>query len=60
MSENEISKVVVAAAIEVHRTRGAPGLLERVYEEALVYEIESRGLKTDRQKVLPVVNRLRD
>ena len=44
MSENEISKVVVDAAIEVHRTRGGPGLLESVYEEALVYEIESRGL----------------
>jgi len=29
MTENEISKVVVEAAIEVHRTLGGPGLLER-------------------------------
>jgi hypothetical protein len=32
MTENEISKVIVDAAIEVHRTLGGPGLLEAVYE----------------------------
>ena len=32
MTENEISKLIVAAAIEVHRTLGGPGLLESVYE----------------------------
>jgi GxxExxY protein len=36
MTENEISKVIVEAAIEVHRELGGPGLLESVYEEALV------------------------
>ncbi len=36
MTENEIAKVIVEAAIEVHRTLGGPGLLESVYEEALV------------------------
>ena len=30
MTENEIAKVVVDAAIEVHRTLGGPGLLETV------------------------------
>ena len=44
MTENEISKVVVEAAIEEHRTLGGPGLLESVYEEALAYELELRGL----------------
>jgi hypothetical protein len=34
MHENEISKVIVDAAIEVHRTLGGPGLLEDIYEEA--------------------------
>ena len=34
MTENEISKVIVGAAIEVHRTLGDPGLLEGVYAEA--------------------------
>ena len=39
MNENEISKLIVTAAIEVHRTLGGPGLLESVYEEALTYEL---------------------
>lgn len=55
MTENEISRVVVDAAIEVHRTLGGPGLLEGVYEEALVYELELRGLTVERQKGVPIV-----
>lgn len=55
MIENEISRVVVDAAIEVHRTLGGPGLLESVYEEALLYELELRGLKVERKKAVPVV-----
>ena len=51
MTENEISKVVVEAAIEVHRTLGGPGLLESVYEEALGYELELHGLTVERQRV---------
>jgi hypothetical protein len=39
MTENEISKVVVEAAIEVLLTLGGPGLLESMYEEALAYEL---------------------
>jgi GxxExxY protein len=55
MTENEISRVVVDAVIEVHRTLGGPGLLESVYEEALAYELELRGLTVERQRVVPVV-----
>ena len=55
MDENEISKVVVDAAIEVHRQLGGPGLLETVYEEALAYELQERGLSVDRQKKVPIV-----
>lgn len=55
MTENEISRVIVDGAIEVHRTVGGPGLLESIYEEALAYELELRGLKVDRQKVVPVL-----
>ena len=54
MTENEISKLVVEAAIEVHRTLGGPGLLESVYEEALVWELERRGLQVKRQVSLPI------
>ena len=55
MTENELSTIVVTAAIEVHRTLGGPGLLESIYEEALVYELEQRGLRVERQKVVPLV-----
>jgi GxxExxY protein len=53
--ENQISKVVLDAAIEVHTTLGGPGLLERVYEEALAYELTERGLTVARQKPVPIV-----
>ena len=52
MTENEIAKIIVDAAIEVHRELGGPGLLEDVYEEALAEELRLRGLKVERQ--LPV------
>ncbi|WP_437710571.1 GxxExxY protein [Sorangium sp. So ce448] len=55
MEENEVAKVVVDAAIEVHRTLGGPGLLEAVYEEALAFELSSRGLNVQRQKAVPLV-----
>jgi GxxExxY protein len=55
MDENEISKVIVDAAIEVHRELGGPGLLESVYEEALAYELRERGLSIERQRKVPVV-----
>lgn len=55
MNENEISQHIVSAAIEVHRTLGGPGLLESIYEEALVYELQERIIKVERQKRLPVI-----
>lgn len=54
MKENEVSTIIVDAAIEVHRTMGGPGLLESVYEEALVYELLLRGLKVERQRIVPL------
>lgn len=55
MGENEISKIIVNCAIEVHRTLGGPGLLESVYEEALVWELEQAGLLVERQVLVPIV-----
>jgi GxxExxY protein len=55
VTENEIASEVVDSAIEVHRTLGGPGLLESVYEEALAYELEQRGLKIQRQKAVPIL-----
>jgi GxxExxY protein len=40
MTENEISQRVLDSVIEVHRTLDGSGLLEKVYEEALAYELE--------------------
>jgi len=55
MNENEISKVIVDSAIEVHRELGGPGLLESVYETALAFELGERGLMVERQKKVPIV-----
>jgi len=60
MNENEISSVVVGAAIEVHRELGGPGLLESVYEEALAFELSDRGLDVSRQLSVPVTYKGRE
>ena len=54
MNENEISKKIVTAAIEVHRTLGGPGLLESVYEEALAWELNQAGCAVERQVQSPI------
>jgi GxxExxY protein len=54
MSENEISKIVIDASIKIHRKLG-PGLLERVYQECLFYELKKTNLKVERQVKLPIV-----
>jgi len=48
MHENDIAKMVVDSCFKVHTILG-PGLLESVYEEALCYELEQRGIKFIRQ-----------
>ena len=53
MTENEISKLVVDAAIQMHRTLG-PGLLESVYEMVLEHELTKRGLRVERQVKIPI------
>ena len=55
VSENEIARVTVDAAVEVHRTLGGPGLLEKLYEEALVHELRLRRLQVERQVPVPVL-----
>ncbi len=51
---NELSQAVIGAAIEVHKTLG-PGLLESVYEAALLHELGTRGVMAKAQVVLPVM-----
>jgi GxxExxY protein len=55
MTENEISRIVYESAIEVHKSLGGPGLLESVYEEALAYELSSRGLGVKKQIEVPLM-----
>jgi len=52
--ENEISHKIIGAAIEVHRILGGPGLLESIYESSLCYELNLRGLRIQKQLIVPV------
>ena len=54
MKENEISRKIIGAAIEVHKALG-PGLLESAYELSLERELNIQGLNVRRQVVLPLV-----
>ena len=51
---DDLTERIIAAAIEVHRELG-PGLLESIYEQALCYEFELRGLPYQRQVSTNVV-----
>jgi len=53
MDHNELSSRIISAAIEVHRELG-PGLLESIYEQCLVQELQDDGLHVERQVLVPV------
>jgi len=53
MSINEITYEIRGAFYDVYKELG-PGLLESVYEEALCFELEQRGLKVERQMQVPI------
>jgi len=50
---NQVSRTIIGAAIDVHRTLG-PGLLESAYEQCLAQEFGLRHIPFERQKPLPV------
>ena len=52
-ADSALTGTIIGAAIEVHRALG-PGLLESAYEECLAVELADRGLRVERQAVLPV------
>ncbi len=54
MTENELSRIILDKAFEVHSEFG-PGLLESVYEELLCYKFEQSNLNYQRQKPIPVI-----
>lgn len=51
---NQLSGVIIDAAMEVHREMG-PGLLERDYEASLAKELRSRGITALRQLPQPII-----
>jgi GxxExxY protein len=54
MTENQLTYKIRGAIYDVYKALG-PGLLESVYEEALVFELQQRGLKVERQKQVPII-----
>ena len=48
-SINALTYEIIGAGIEVHKLLG-PGLLENIYEKAMVYELQLRGLVVEQQK----------
>lgn len=54
MDENQLSKIIVNTAYQIHTQLG-PGLLESVYEEIMYFELRKQNLNVDRQKPIPVI-----
>ena len=52
--QNELTERIIGCAIEVHRNLG-PGLLESIYEKALCYEFNQRGIRFESQVIVPVI-----
>lgn len=50
---NKLSRLVIDAAIEVHRSLG-PGYVESIYEEAFAIELNNRGIPFERQEPIVV------
>jgi GxxExxY protein len=53
MTDNELTYEIRGAIFDVYNELG-PGLLESVYEEALAFELEQRGLEVIRQMEVPI------
>ena len=54
MTDNEITYEIRGAIYDVYKNMG-PGQLESVYEEALAFELQQRGLNVERQKQVPII-----
>jgi GxxExxY protein len=51
---NPTTKRIIDAAVEVHRHIG-PGLLESTYLECLESEFADRGIRFERERVVPII-----
>lgn len=50
---DKLTEVIIASAIEVHRSLG-PGLLESTYSECLAYELKVNSIPYEKEKALEV------
>ncbi len=56
MTHNDIGPHVVDCAVSLHRETG-PGLFETVYEVVLAHDLQTRGLRVERQVPIPIALR---
>ena len=54
MTEKDLTYQIRGAVWDVYNILG-PGLLESIYEEALCYELQKKGLRFERQKQVPII-----
>lgn len=54
MNENDLTKQIIGAAIEVHKSLG-PGLLESAYKECLFYKLKQANLAVVKEKAIPLI-----
>ena len=54
MRPNEVSQIVIGAALKVHTALGA-GVLESAYQACMHYELTRAGLRFEHEVHLPVV-----
>ncbi len=52
-NDDPLTRKIIACAIEVHKRLG-PGLLEKLYKEALTIELELNNLKAEKNVQIPV------
>ena len=53
IQDDPLTRRIIACAIEVHKKLG-PGLLEKLYKEAMVIELELNGMKVQKNVQTPV------
>src|SRR5688572_27510755 len=53
LEHEELTEKIIGGAIEVHRRLG-PGFLESIYENALVIELNKRGVSVQPQVEVPI------
>ena len=54
LNEDELSNIVLGAAIDVHTQLG-PGLLENVYKKVLAIKLQNLGLHVEVEKTMPIL-----